>query len=141
MPDVAIITPQVLKTYVQALSTLAEFRRLFSRELDAATIAELYVAEKLGLQFSSVINQPGFDLQSPTGLRYQVKHRTAGTVNVDLQNFTFDFLMLVNLDSNYGCAGLWQMSVATAREVCVWREKFRKYQVTQTKFKKNAEAL
>lgn len=40
-------------------------------------------------------------------MRYQIKFRSVGTLNVDLNNFDFDFLVLVNLDDDLSLAGLW----------------------------------
>lgn len=60
---------------------------------------------------------------------------------VALNNFDFDFLVLVNLDENYRPTGIWKLSVARAQEILVYREKFRKYQSTQDNVKKHAEKI
>jgi hypothetical protein len=53
--------------------------------------------------------------------------------NVDLNNFDFDYLVLVILDDEYHLAELWRTTVSEAREIFTWREKHRKYQATQAK--------
>lgn len=70
--------------------------------------------------------------------KYQIKHRSPNTLNVDLNNFSFDFVVLVNVDDNYGVTGIWRMDQETAKRVFVHRPAYRKYQATQTAFKSAA---
>jgi hypothetical protein len=86
-------------------------------------------------------NHRGYDLLGGDGDRYQVKHRGEEVLNVDVNNFDFDYLMLVNLREDYSLKGMWRLPVAVARKVFVFREKFRKYQATQKSVKANAEAV
>ena len=44
--------------------------------------------------------------------------------------------MLVNLDDAYQVVGIWQLSVDKARSIFAHREKYRKWQVTQDRFKR-----
>jgi hypothetical protein len=104
-------------------------------------IAELYVALELDLLPTSVLNHQGFDLIGADGKRYQVKQRGCDVLNVDVNNFDFDFLVLVNLADDYRVRGMWRLPVEKSRALFVHREKFRKYQSTQKCVKENAEAL
>jgi hypothetical protein len=61
--------------------------------------------------------------------------------NVDLNNLDFDYLVLVGLDDEYHLAELWRTTVSKARDIFTWREKYRKYQATQTQVKKVAERI
>lgn len=124
-----------------AVKALVEFKREFNRDLTVSMLAELYVALELDLLPASVVNQQGFDLISTDGKRYQVKQRGSGVLNVDVNNFEFDYLVLVNLADDYSVRGMWRLSVEKARTLFVYREKFRKYQATQTSVKRNAKAL
>jgi hypothetical protein len=124
-----------------AVKALVEFKREFKSDLSISLLAELYVALELDLLPASVSNQQGFDLIAADGTRYQVKKRGRDVLNVDVNNFDFDYLVLVNLVNDYGIAGMWRLSVEKARSLFVHREKFRKYQATQKAVKQNAEAL
>lgn len=124
-----------------AVKALVEFRREFNRDLSSSMLAELYVALELDLLPASVPNQQGFDLIAADGKRYQVKQRGIDVLNVDVNNFDFDFLVLVNLADDYRVRGMWRLPVQKARELFVHREKFRKYQATQKCVRENAEAL
>ncbi len=50
---------------------------------------------------------------------------------MDVNNFDFDYLTLVNLGDDYVLKGMWRLYVDDVRELFVFREKFRKYQATQ----------
>ena len=135
------LTDQEQRVFRAALETMAAFHKTFERPLDASFIAELYVAQMLKLQISKEVNQPGYDAISKDGQRYQIKYRAAGTQNIDLNNFDFDNLVLVNLDKTYSLIGMWQLSAQQARKIFVAREEFRKHQTTQKKFKEHAEKI
>jgi hypothetical protein len=62
-------------------------------------------------------------------------------LNVDVNNFDFDYLMLVNLREDYSLKGIWRLPVSVAQKIFVFREKFRKYQATQKSVKANAETV
>ena len=81
-------------------------------------------------------NHPGYDAVDTQGLRYQIKNRAAQ--NVDINNFDFDFLILVNLDDVYRVRGMWKLTCEQAQAIFVWREKYHKYQTTQDSVKKIA---
>jgi hypothetical protein len=83
-------------------------------------------------------NTKGFDLQGTDGTRYQVKGRDATTLNVDINNFDFDYLVLVNLSEDYRPIGMWKLSAEKLRTLCVARGEFRKFQLTQKVFKQAA---
>lgn len=125
----------------QALPVMAEFERAFGRRLDADFIAELHVSKELGLDLCVGINNPGYDASGPEGERYQIKRRSLQTLNVDVNNFDFDHLVLVNLDENYQPVGMWRMTVAEARAVFTWRGGYRKYQAAQSKVKDHAQRI
>lgn len=131
-------TRDVLKTAVKAL---ADFKRIFGRDLTPSLLAEMYTALDLDLRLPDRRNEPGFDLVASDGMRYQVKQRDPETLNVDINNFDFDYLVLVNLDVDYGLLGMWKLDVERAREIFRFREKFRKYQATQKVLKEAAQRI
>ena len=124
-----------------AVQALVQFKREFNRDLTASLLAELYVALELDLLPASASNQQGFDLIGADSKRYQVKQRACDVLNVDVNNFDFDDLVLVNLTDDYRVNGMWRLPVEKARALFVHREKFRKYQATQKCVKKNGEVL
>ena len=124
-----------------ALRALADFKREFGRDLTPSLLAELYVALKLDLAPATQGNQAGFDLIATDGKRFQVKQRDPATLNLDINSFDFDYLVLVNLADDYSLLGLWKMHVNEARKIFRHREKFRKYQATQKAFKDLAERI
>ena len=127
-----------IQTAVQAL---VQFKREFNRDLTPSILAELYVALELDLAPAQLCNHPGFDLVGRDGKRYQVKQRGCDVLNVDVNNFDFDYLVLVNLSEDYALKGMWRLPVGVAQELFVFREKFRKYQATQKSVKSRAEVL
>lgn len=120
---------------------IAAFKRAFGRDLSADFVAELYAAREFNLELPSRRNEPGSDAVDLAGLRYQVKFRSPGTQNVDVNNFDFDFIVLVNLDDDYALAGLWRMDRATAEGIFVHRPDYRKWQATQVRFKVTAARI
>jgi hypothetical protein len=129
------------RVFDKAVKAMADFKRTFGRDLTPSLLAELYVALELDLSPVSAPNTPGFDLLSSDGKRYQVKQRSPKTLNIDINNFDFDYLVLVNMSEDYHPTGIWQLEVAKARSLFVYREKFRKYQTTQKSFKNVAESI
>jgi hypothetical protein len=67
--------------------------------------------------------------------RYQVKGRDVTVLNVDINNFDFDYVVLVKLSEDYRPSGMWKLSMDKIRSPCANREKFRKFQLTQKAFK------
>jgi hypothetical protein len=131
-----------LQAFDQALAAMAKFRSVFGRGLKDDFIAELYVAKTLSLEIVDIVNQPGYDAVGPAGERYQVKCRSASTLNVDTNNFDFDYLVLVNLrEEDYQLLGMWLLTTEQARSVFTHREKFRKYQATQAQVKRAGKRL
>ena len=110
------------ETVVLAVEALVRFKREFNPDLTPSVLAELYVARELGLTPVELCNHPGFDLLGVDGKRYQVKQRGENVLNVDVNNFNFDYLMLVNLGHDYGLKGMWRLSVEDAQNVFVFRE-------------------
>jgi len=125
----------------KALPALAAFKRAFGRDASPSFVAELLAAKQFELKLHAGYNAPGSDGIDPQGKKYQIKQRSPGTLNVDLNNFSFDFVVLVNVDDNYGVTGIWRMDEAKAKEIFVQRPDFRKYQATQAAFKKTAERV
>ncbi len=81
-----------------AVLALIHFKREFNRNLTPSLLAELFVALELDLLPASLTNQQGFDLIGPDGKRYQVKQRALSVLNVDLNNFDFDFAAASGID-------------------------------------------
>lgn len=124
-----------LIAFEAVLPAIAAFKRAFGRDLSTDFVAELYAAREFNLELPSRRNEPGSDPVDSAGLRYQVKFRSPGTQNVDVNNFAFDFIVLVNVDDDYALAGLWRMDRATAEGIFVHRPDYRKWQATQVRFK------
>ena len=129
------------KEFEDAVAAMAAFRRTFGRNLDPSFIAELYAAKELGLELRAGPNEPGFDAVDSDGYRYEIKHRSPTTLNIDVNSFEFDYLVLVELDDACLLAGVWRITETQARQLFVFREKYRKYQTTQVKVKRVAERL
>jgi len=72
-------------------------------------------------------NTKGFDLRGADGTRYQVKGRDATVQNVDINDFDFDYLVLVNLADDYRPLGMWKLSVDQARQLAADRGKYNKF--------------
>jgi hypothetical protein len=124
-----------------ALDAMTYFSKVFGRSLDKSVVAELLVADSLGLKIVDEVNRPGFDAVDQDQRRYQIKYRAESTLNVDVNNFDFDYLILVNLDSDFQPVGMWKLSVARAKDLFVYRRKFRKHQATQTEVKRNSQRI
>lgn len=124
-----------------AADAMFSFRKKFGVELNLSNLCEIYVALQLGLAMPSRGNKMGFDLQGTDGTRYQVKGRQEGTLNVDINNFEFDYVVLVNLSDDYRPSGMWKLGMDSIRSLCAERGKFRKFQLTQRAFKKAAVAI
>jgi hypothetical protein len=124
-----------------ALPAITAFRKAYGRDATPDFIAELYVAREFDLKLPIRRNEPGADAYDSTGRRYQVKCRGNSTLNIDVNNFDFDFIVLVNLDDSYGLAGLWRMDQEMARGIFVHRPTYRKWQTTQARFKSSAERI
>mgnify|MGYP001113145225 CR=1 FL=1 len=129
------------KVFYNAISAMAEFKSVFGRDLAPQSLVELYTAEKLGLKINPRAMERGFDAVDHFGKRYQIKYRHPRTLNVDVNNFDFDYLVLVELDSAYQLSGIWRITSDQARKIFTYRDKFRKYQATQTKVKEIAEQI
>lgn len=127
--------------FKNAVTAMDDFRRIFKRDLEPSFIAELYVAEKLNLKINLSSTEPGFDAIDSSGSRFEIKYRSITTQNVDVNNFDFDYLILVNLDNLYRLIEMWKMSSDQARQIFTQRKDFRKYQVTQKKFKSIGKRL
>ena len=123
------------------LPSLAAFKRAFGRGVSADFIGELHAARELNLELPDGGCQPGCDATDASGRRYQIKCRTPGTLNVDINNFEFDLLVLVNLNESYALSGMWSIPVDQVKALCTFREKFRKFQVRQERLKRQATRL
>src|SRR5438876_8396184 len=131
----------VSSTLRLAADAMFSFRKKFGIELSFSNLCEIYVALQLGLAMPSRGNKMGFDLQGTDGTRYQVKGRQEGMLNVDINNFEFDYVVLVNLSDDYRPSGMWKLSMDSIRSLCAERGKFRKFQLTQRAFKQAAVAI
>ncbi len=135
----SLLDGQDWEAFEAAISAMARFRRIFGRDLQPSFVAELYAAKELGLEVNLAGNEPGHDAVDRLGMRYQVKYRSPETLNVDVNNFDFDYLVLVNLDAEYRLKGMWRITSEQAKAAFIWREKFRKFQATQASLKMIAE--
>jgi len=130
-----------LAAFAAVLPAISAFKRAFGRDLSPDFVAELYAARELDLELPGRRNQPGSDAIDATGHRYQVKFRSPDTQNVDTNNFDFDYIVLINLTDDYALAGLWRMDRATAQGIFAHRPDYRKWQITQARFKQAAERI
>jgi hypothetical protein len=128
------ITTEQIEAVREIVQSAAKFRRAFSKGFTEALLAEFYAAQHLHLSLCEG-NAQGYDAVGPAGERYQVKFRSVGTLNVDVNNFDFDFLVLVNLDDDLSLAGLWLIGQDEIRSTFAHRPDFRKFQITQSKLK------
>ena len=117
------------------LPVIARFKKEFGRDLSTDFIAELYAARELNLELPDRSNEPGSDAKDDSGQRYEIKYRNTRTINVDLNGFDFDYLILVNLSEDYYLVGMWRTPVDRAKSIFTFRKNFRKYQATQEKVK------
>jgi len=117
------------------LPAITRFRAAFGRDLSTDFLAELYAARELNLELPDRSNEPGSDAIDDRGRKYEIKYRSLTTLNVDLNSFDFDYLILVNLAEDYRLIGMWQLPVERAKTVFSFREKYRKYQATQERVK------
>jgi len=129
------------KIFRNMIKAMAEFRNTFSRDIDTSFAAELYAAEQLGLTLNPSSKTKGFDGIDTNGKRYQIKYRAASTQNVDINNFDFDYIVLVNLDDNYKLRGMWLCEAEEVKKLSVFRPRFRKYQALQNKLKSSAQQI
>ncbi len=58
-----------------------------------------------------------------------------GTLNIDVNSFEFDVLVLVNVDEQSRLHGRWRLGVKQAKALLTSRENYRKHQATQAKVK------
>jgi len=130
-----------IEVFKNAIATMANFKKVFNRDLNPAFIAELYAAEKLDLGINPAATERGFDALDSESKRYEIKYRRLDTQNVDANNFNFDYMILANLDDDYRLVGMWRINTDQARQIFLSRERFRKYQTTQAKFKSIAERI
>ena len=94
----------------------------------------------LGLRLRGTPNAPGFDGWDAEQRRYEIKYCQPRNI-IDINGFDFDVLVLVNLDARYQPSGIWTLDVATAQHIAVYQETFKKYQITQQRFKANAHRI
>ena len=129
------------ETLRKTVAAMAEFREVFGGDLTPDLVAEVYAADKLGLELCERRNAPGFDALDREGRRYQIKYRSPATLNLDVNNFDFDYIVLVNLDARCEVDGMWLATMAQAKAIFASRDKFRKSQVTQNRFKAVAQRI
>ncbi len=123
------------------LPAIAKFKKVFRRDLSPDFVAELYVARELDLTLPDRRNEPGADATDPAGRRYEIKYRSPSTLNVDINSFEFDYLVLVNVDEQYALTGMWVLSVMKAKTIFKFRPNFRKHQATQPQVKREATRI
>jgi len=130
-----------LEAFDAVLPAIARFKAAFGRDISPDFLAELYAARELNLELPDNSNQPGADATDGIGQRYQIKYRSVSTLNIDLNSFDFDQLVLVNLAEDYRLIGMWCLPVHKARTIFTFREKYRKYQATQKRFKQEGTQI
>lgn len=139
-PKDIVLDDVTLEAFHAALEAMARFHSAFGRPLDVGIVGELHAAKLLSLTISGNATVRGFDAVDANGLRYQIKCRN--NTSVDVNNFEFDYLVLVNMNEHYQLTGLWKLSVSDAQKLFVWRgEKYQKWQTFQNKIKAQAERL
>ena len=129
------------EVFENTISAMAKFKKVFHKDAQPSSLAEIYAANRLRLKLNISDTQEGFDATNDTGKRYQIKYRKAQ--NIDINNFNFDYIVLVNLDDNYKLTGIWRATVTQAKDISGWREGkgYARNQFTQTKFKSIAERV
>lgn len=135
------LTEKERNVFETALAAMAGFKRTFGRALEPGFVAELHVALQLDLELVSSVNAPGYDAVGSDGKRYQIKYRSTGTQNVDVNNFEFDELILVNLDEEYQPTAMWRITVDHTKQIFTLRADHRKYQARQDKIKQIGERI
>ena len=100
-------------------------------------LAKSCAAKKFGLKTGGISIGRDNVAVDKNGKRYRIMYRAPSTTNVDTPALDFDYILLVNLDDKYKLAGMWRLTVDQARKIFIKRPKFKKYQVTQNKFKKH----
>lgn len=125
------------------LESMRQFQETFGRKLSKDVIAELHVAIHLSLSLAKGVNQAGYDAVAKDGTRYQIKERSLSTHNIDVNNFDFDFLVLVNLDDAYHVLGMWQIDAKLAKTIARHRQYkgIDKWQIRQSTLKQRAVQL
>lgn len=107
------------QVFDEALMAMRRFKEVFGRSLDHGFVAELHAARELGLTIVDGMNEPGFDAADRAGTRYQIKSRSLAATSVDVNNFDFDLLVLINMDDDYQLQGMWSITAAQAQEIFV----------------------
>jgi hypothetical protein len=129
-----VLTNEGKAVFEATLRALSDFKRVFKRDVTPGFIAELYAARQYELELLAA-TAAGADATDSDGKRYQIKYRSPEVLNIDINNFTFDYIVLVNMDADYNVSGTWRLTVEQARGMCAHQEKFRKFQVSQKRFK------
>ena len=125
-----------------AQNAMILFRHTYKRELTVGNLAEVFAAQHLGLELMSGANHPGYDAcDRQKGRWYQIKYRAVGTQNVEVYNFDFDYLLLVNLDIDYQPSGIWQLTLAQVRQLYAQKPNTKLYQASQKTVKAIGERL
>lgn len=87
------VTSEQIEAVRAIVQSAAKFRRAFSKGFTEGLLAEFYAAQHLDLSLCEG-NAQGYDAVGSGGERYQIKFRSVGTLNVDVNNFDFDFLRI-----------------------------------------------
>ena len=124
----------------QGLAAMVVFKRTFGCDLSKDKLAEVYAASLLNLTNLHGNNQ-GFDATAENGDRYRIKYRAQTTQHLDVNNFDFDYMVVVHMDEGYRVSGLYRATQQQAREIFARREKWSKWQATQRRFLKVAKRL
>jgi hypothetical protein len=127
----------------QAQAAMAAFRAAFGTNLSVGMLAEILAALELGLTLTDETTTPGYDAVSQDGARYQVKYRADSTPQIDMNNFDFDYLLLINLDEGYRLREMWRITVEQAQAITTERigDGYHRYQTNQTKIKAIGERI
>jgi len=139
MSDTINLNRQQLIAFREAAAALVKFRKAFGRDPEPSYLAEISTSTKLKLRLVQSPNQKGFDALDKNKKKYQIKYRNAQ--NVDINNFKFDYILLVNSTKKNPFGAIWCLTKSDAKNIFMQRKKFRKYQVTQKKFKNHAKRL
>lgn len=125
--DVSLSTFSLPKKHYEAIASFADiYNQLLKSGLIRSRrivgdIGEFYACSKLGLIISDSSTQKGYDAKHPNGLTFEIKTRRVYESNRrnhegrrlnNLEGKTADYLIVVVLNREFKCAGMWLVPMA-----------------------------
>ena len=129
------------EVFAKALEAMTSFRETFGRPLDEHFVAALHVALNMDIMLTDEADSAGYDAVDKDGKRYQIKYRSPDALNVDVKDFDFDYLVLVNLNENYQLAGMWKMPALRAEGIFAYKDDSKHFQTTQVRYREEGEQV